>query len=185
VPAGDRCALFVLWPTASSDSGTFSVATYPVLFAGSATSLLTKRTKVEVERKRNLFFEYQKVNRHAKCFSKQWFETEYHKEIPRETVDFYVRFISWRVQIALDACAGVRPREGYTVINAFETAVEEIIDKFQLRPKVQELQTKFIVIHADFPFTPLKENTGARARYYADLEETRALKTQGANFQKA
>ena len=100
-------------------------------------------------------------------------------------MDFYVRFISWRVQIALDACAGVRPREGYTVINAFETAVEEIIDKFQLRPKVQELQTKFIVIHADFPFTPLKENTGARARYYADLEETRALKTQGANFQKA
>jgi hypothetical protein len=33
---GDRCALFVLWPTASSGSGIFSVATYPVACAGSA-----------------------------------------------------------------------------------------------------------------------------------------------------
>ena len=117
-------------------------------------------------------------NHWEESFSKQWFETEYNKEITKETVDYYVRYISFHVQIALDACAGMRPRDGDAVINAFVTAVQEITEKFQLGSKVRELMTKFIVFKFDFPLTPVKENTDARARYYADLEETRSLKTQ-------
>ena len=89
-----------------------------------------------------------------------------------------MRYISFHVQIALDACSSVRPRDGDVIINAFVTAVREIPEKFQLGSKVRELITKFIVINADFPLTPMKEDTDARARYYADLEERRALKRQ-------
>jgi hypothetical protein len=115
-------------------------------------------------------------NHWGASFSKEWLETEYSKEITKETVDFHVRFISFHVQMALDACAGVRPREGDTVIHAFEAAIAEITEKFQLGSKVRELMTKFIAINADVPF--IEEKTDARARYYADLEETRALKKQ-------
>ena len=111
-------------------------------------------------------------------FSKQWFETEYNAEITKQIADYYVRIISFKVQMALDACAGVRPRDGGAVFHALEIAVEEIIDKFELYSKAQELLRRFITINADLPFTPIQENTDARARYYALLEETRALKAQ-------
>jgi transcriptional regulator with XRE-family HTH domain len=128
-------------------------------------------------------------NYYGESFSKQWFETNWNREITKETVDYYVRYISFHIQMALDACAGVRPRDGDAVINAFVSAVTEITEKFQLGSKVRELITKFIVINADVPFTPIKENTDARARYYAELEETRALRdaspAEGASFQKA
>ena len=122
-------------------------------------------------------------NHWGDSFSKEWFETEYSKEITKETVDFHVRFISFHVQMALDACAGVRPREGDTVIHAFEAAIAEITEKFQLASKVRELMTKFIAINAGVPF--IEEKTDARARYYALLEETRALKTQARQKARA
>jgi transcriptional regulator with XRE-family HTH domain len=103
-------------------------------------------------------------------YTKEWFETEYKSEITKGLVDTYVADITVKAQMALDACASVRSRDGEAVAIAFLIAIEDITHKFQLDSKVNELMSKFLASNIGVP--------SARAQYYAELEEMRALKTK-------
>jgi hypothetical protein len=124
-------------------------------------------------------------NHWSEPLTKEWLETEYKTEVDKQTVDGYVGFLSFQIQIALDACATMRPKEVHTVMMAFTSAIAEIPERFQLQPMIRELMTKFVYINFHDPLAAEKIKSvygspTARAQDYAELEERRALKAQSA-----
>jgi len=131
-------------------------------------------------------------NRWGEPFSKTWFENDHHTaEVTKETIDYYIRFIVFQVQMALDACSSVQPKAVHSLIGAIVSAVADLTDRYKLRAEVGRLTEKFFVLKADDPFA--REKLSAeyvsptiREKYYAELAEGRRIiktrqKGQGAS----
>jgi len=77
-------------------------------------------------------------------FSKAWFKEVFTAEASKESIDFWLSYLDFRIRRVVDTCASENPKAVHSLISAFFSAIGRLAADYKLRPKAEYLLWEFI-----------------------------------------